>query len=179
MKPETVSHPDDEPVEVVDAAGRPMAVVSAGEAHRQFLPHKAVLALFFDREARLILEKRDALAQAYPGRWDLPGRAHVWPGEAFFDVAHRLGETLFPGRCEELLSSLSLPASRETSFEALCVFRCRLAATSLVALESAPAEKREFLAVNAGEMAALAADFRELFAPGVIDALHKGWLFGE
>jgi len=178
MNLETAFNPDDEPVEVLDTTGRALAVVSAGAAHRQLLPHKAVLVLFFDRQGRLILEKRDGDAQAYPGRWDLPGRAHVRPGEAFLDAANRLAQTLFPGRCEALAPVRALPAARETFFEVLCIFRCRVAEISLSALESALAQKQELLAVNADEMAALAAEFRELLTPMVIDAAQNGWLFG-
>jgi len=174
---ETTLSYDDEPVEIVDAAGRPLAVIPAAAAHRQSLPHKAVLALFFDRETRIVLTKRKPSAQAYPGRWDLPGRGHVRPGEAFLDAAKRLAEPLFPGRCGQFRFACALPATRDTAFEALCVFCCRLAEIPLT-LESLP-PKEELLAVNADEMTALAADFRELFTPEVVNAFESGWLFDD
>jgi len=150
-------------------------MVSAGEAHRQSLPHRAVLVLFLDLEARIILGRRAAFAPAYPGRWDLPGRGHARPGEAFLDAALRVGQALFPGRCGRFRFAYAVAATRDTAFETLHVFWCRLTEISL-ALESLP-QKEEFLAVNADEMTALAADFRELLTPEVIDAFEYGRLF--
>lgn len=161
---------DDAPVEVVDAAGRPLAVLPAGEAHRQSLPHRAALVLFFDTSGRLLLEKRPRDCGLYPGRWDTPARGHIRPGEAAQDAARRLADAARPGLAGQAVASAVLEPSASTGFEVLSVFRCRVA--------SYPPGDSE-MAVSGAELAALMQDFRELFTPGLVHAHESGALFRE
>jgi isopentenyl-diphosphate Delta-isomerase len=158
-----------EPVEVVDVSGRLLGVVSAAEAHRQSLPHRAVLVLFFNRCGKLLLGKRPKTAASFPGRWDLTARGHIVPGEASLDTAKRLADSEFPGINGLPFLSCQLTASVGTDFEALTVYKYRV--DSGYGLPGG-----ELLEVSTEELLALAQDFRELFAPAVIYALEKGIL---
>lgn len=160
---------DDDPVEVVDARGRVLAVVAASEAHRQCLPHRAALVLFFDGQNKLLLTKRPKTSAVYPERWDLTARGHLRPGEASLDAARRLVEAQHPGQGGLPVALCQLPPTQATGFEALSVFRFRVEIAAL---------SRDALSVSREELAALSDDFRELFAPTVIDALENGMLFG-
>jgi len=158
----------DAPVEVVDAHGRALAVVPASEAHRQSLPHRAAQVLFFDSGGKLLLEKRPSDAPAFPGRWDVTARDHIRPGEAAMDAARRLAEALYPGQTGQMTYLRPVDPTPGTGFEAVQVFRCRVAGVP---------SGREVLAVSREELEALAQDFRELFAPGVIHAVENRSIF--
>lgn len=155
-------------VEVVDHSGRPLAVVAAAEAHRQSLPHRAVLVLFFDRQGRLILTKRSKDAGLFAGRWELPARDHIRPGEATEDTARRLAEALFPRQGGVPILQASLPAGESTDYEALTVFRYNVTCDDRSA---------ELLQASREELDALADEYRELFTPSAIYALKQGILF--
>jgi len=170
-------HPDAEPVEVVDGQGRLLAVVSASEAHRQSLPHRAALVLFFSREGKLVLGKRPSSSAAYPGRFDLTTRGHLRPGEAALDAARRLVEEGRPGLGGLPVRQCLLAPSQTTGFEAVEVFRFRLMEAQGPMAGHGEPEALEALEVGREELAALAEDFRELFAPGVIEAFEAGMLF--
>lgn len=158
-----------EPVEVVDVSGRLLAIVSASEAHRQSLPHRAALVLFFNRDGKLLLGKRSKAAVSFPGRWDLTARGHIMPDEASLDTAKRLVDKEFPGMGGLPFFSCRLSPSLGTDFEALTVYKYRVDSGS-------GSSGGELLAVSAEELSALAQDFRELFAPAVIYALETGVL---
>ncbi len=161
---------DAQPVEIVDDRGRLLAVVSAGEAHRQSLPHRSVLVLFVDREQKVLLAKRPKDAPVFPSRWDLPARGHLQPGEAHFDAARRLADSLFPAQGGLPAFQARLSPTERSDFEALAVYRYP------VGFKNDPSE-RNILAVSHEELAVLAADFRELLTPAVVQAFEAGILF--
>jgi len=157
-------------VEVVDARGRPLAVVSAWEAHRQSLPHKAALVVFRHGRDGVVLGRRPAGSPVFPGRWDLTARGHVRPGEAVRDAARRLADEAMPGLAGPPLFQAVLPPGPGNGHEALSVFRC--------ALREAPAVgETQSLTVNREELEHLVMEFRELLAPEVVQALESGVLF--
>lgn len=172
MTPEkTQPAADSEPVEVVDPSGRLLAIVSAGEAHRQSLAHRAVLVLVYGGPERIVLGKRPKNARAYPGRWELPVRGHRQPGEAAPDAAHRLAEARYPGLGGAYhVRSSQIPASETTGFEDIAVFRCMA--------HMRPENPDTTLAVNRDELAALVQGYRELLVPELVDAFESGLLFG-
>ncbi len=157
-------------VEVVDHDGNLLAVIPASEAHRQSLPHRAALTLLFDKLGRLALTRRPQTEALYPGRWELPARGHILPGEAASDAARRLAEGRFPQGLGPLTPQSALKAGEDTAFEALKVFRCTL---------HSDGDDEELLLVSREELSVLSDDHRELFAPWVVYALKEGVLFPE
>jgi isopentenyldiphosphate isomerase len=100
--------PGDEPVDALDAAGRPVGVVSRREMRARRLPHRAVYVLVFNRRGELFIHLRTADKDVYPAHWDVAIGGVLGAGESFDGAARReareeLGvdvdpERLFPFR---------------------------------------------------------------------------------
>ena len=80
----------DESVEVLDGEGRAVAVVTRGELRRGNLRHRAVYALVVDTgRRRLLVHRRAAWKDVYPGRWDVAFGGVVRAGERAAETARR------------------------------------------------------------------------------------------
>ena len=89
----------DESVEVLDGEGRSVAVVTRGELRRGNLRHRAVYVLVVDlggdshpaplRRRRLLVHRRAAWKDVYPGRWDVAFGGVVQAGESADETARR------------------------------------------------------------------------------------------
>jgi isopentenyldiphosphate isomerase len=97
--------PADELVEVVDDAGRPVAVVSRREMRARRLPHRSVYVLVFNRRGELFIHLRTPTKDVYPGHWDVAIGGVLAVGETF-DVAAR----------RELVEELGVEAPLEALF---------------------------------------------------------------
>ena len=95
-------------VELVDRAGAPVGVCSVAEAHTP--PgqlHRAFSVLLFDRDGRVLLQRRARVKSRFAGRWTNTCCSHPAPGENLVDSARRrldeeLGLALGPGSLREL-----------------------------------------------------------------------------
>jgi len=97
---------DRELVDVIDDAGRTVAVVTRQEMRRQRLPHRCVYVLVFNRQGELFLHLRTPTKDIYPSHWDVAMGGVLAAGEGFDEgarreVAEELGidtrpEALFP-----------------------------------------------------------------------------------
>ena len=106
-----MSAPGDEPVDLLDDAGRTIGVVSRREMRARRLPHRCCYVLVFDRAGRLFVHLRTATKDVYPSHWDVAIGGVVAAGETFDQGAQRetaeeLGvaaplEALFPLRFED------------------------------------------------------------------------------
>ncbi len=102
----------DERVDVIDDAGRTVAVVTRQEMRRRRLPHRCTYILVFDRAGRLFVHLRTPTKDVFPNHWDVAVGGVLAAGESFADGAHRevreeLGvdgtlEELFPFRYEDV-----------------------------------------------------------------------------
>jgi len=81
--------PGDEPVDVLDAAGRPVGVVSRREMRARRLPHRAVYVLVFNRRGDLFIHLRTADKDVYPAHWDVAIGGVLAAGESFDAAARR------------------------------------------------------------------------------------------
>jgi 8-oxo-dGTP pyrophosphatase MutT (NUDIX family) len=79
----------DESVEVLDGEGRSVAVVTRGELRRGNLRHRAVYVLVLDSGGRLLVHRRAAWKDVYPGRWDVAFGGVVRAGEGAGETARR------------------------------------------------------------------------------------------
>ena len=104
-----MSHqPGEELVDVVDDAGRAVAVVPRREVRARRLPHRVAYVLVFNRRGELLIHLRTPRKDVYPAHWDVAVGGVLAAGESFEvgagrELAEELGvsaplEPLFPVR---------------------------------------------------------------------------------
>ena len=116
--PEEIFDVVNERDEVIDQLAR-------AEVHRQGLRHRAVHVLIYNSKGEIFLQKRSALKDTFPERWDSSAAGHLHPGEAYDacalrEVHEELGFTL-PCVPERILR---IDACDETGQEFVWVYRC-------------------------------------------------------
>lgn len=173
----TAKAPDTpELVDIVDQNDRPVMVMPLGEAHRQALPHRAVLVLVYDKQGRLYLQKRGPHKNLYPNRYDLSATGHVRAGESRQKAAAReLQEEL--GLVAKTLTQLdAVPASEQTGNEFITLFSAgRLAETP----RPNPEEVAGGMFVDRAELDALVRNYRDCLTAGLVYFFEAGKLFAE
>jgi isopentenyldiphosphate isomerase len=81
--------PGDELVDVVDAEDRVVATVTRREMRARRLRHRAVFVVVNDRAGRLLVHRRSAGKDLWPGRWDVAVGGVVAAGESWDAAARR------------------------------------------------------------------------------------------
>jgi len=107
----TPRDPGDEPVDVVDEAGRTVAVVTRRDMRTRALPHRSTYILVFNRRGELFVHLRTASKDVYPSHWDACVGGVLAAGEDFGagaarELSEELGvsaplEPLFPFRWDD------------------------------------------------------------------------------
>jgi len=69
--------------------GRPRGIAARAEVHRRGLWHRAANVLLFDSDGCLILQRRAATKDVWPGAWDVSVGEHLRFGETFHAAASR------------------------------------------------------------------------------------------
>lgn len=87
--PDSQARPDRNWVEIVDAAGKPLAVLDLAEATRQALPFRAVAVLTYSANHKLFLRKRKWDSEIYPGLYDISVLTPTRPNESSQEAAGR------------------------------------------------------------------------------------------
>lgn len=151
-----------QPVEILDASRRVVAVLPVTDAVRQKLCHRVVVVLLFDDLGRLTLRRRLDTPGGRTGRWDVPVRGPVLAGEAILDAATRSLHAELDIHVERLRPVLELPAQPENNNEFLHVFS--LTRTEPVVYGGQDRESGEYR-FSAEELSCLLRDFRELVSP--------------
>jgi isopentenyldiphosphate isomerase len=82
-------NPADELVDVIDAAGHTIGVVTRREMRARRLPHRCTYVLVFNRAGELFVHLRTAAKDVYPSHWDVCIGGVVIAGEAFAEGARR------------------------------------------------------------------------------------------
>jgi 8-oxo-dGTP pyrophosphatase MutT (NUDIX family) len=107
-----MSHdPGAELVDIVDDAGRTVAVVTRREMRARRLPHRSVYLLVFNSAGEIFIHLRTPTKDVNPSYWDVCVGGVVAAGESFDESAQREGqeeigvtlspEPLFPFRYED------------------------------------------------------------------------------
>src|SRR5947209_7709294 len=78
-------NPGDELVDVVDAAGNTIGVVTRRVMRGQRLPHRCVYLLVFNARGELFIHQRTAAKDVFPSYWDVAIGGVLGAGEAFDD----------------------------------------------------------------------------------------------
>jgi isopentenyl-diphosphate delta-isomerase type 1 len=80
----------DEFFEIVDAEDRVIGRALRSECHgNPQLIHRVAHVLVFDRQGRLLLQKRSMNKDVQPGKWDTSVGGHLDPGETYAAAAKR------------------------------------------------------------------------------------------
>ena len=70
-------------VDVIDAAGRTVGVVSRREMRANRLPHRCTYVLVFNSRGQLFIHLRTAIKDVYPSYWDICVGGVLAAGETF------------------------------------------------------------------------------------------------
>lgn len=81
-----------ESVAIVDHRNQVIGAVPRHEMRARRLPHRATFILVFDPEGRLLVQKRTATKDLYPGYFDLAAGGVVLEGESYDASAEREAE---------------------------------------------------------------------------------------
>lgn len=79
----------DEIVTIVDATNRPVGDQPRRLMRERNLPHRATYIFVFDLEGRVLVQRRTATKDLYPGYYDLAAGGVVAAGESFEACAER------------------------------------------------------------------------------------------
>ncbi|MBS1114532.1 MAG: nudix hydrolase 3 [Nitrospirae bacterium] len=90
MKNANILSDGDELLEIVDRNGKVRGLAKRSEIHgNPSFIHRVVHVLVFDKEERLLLQKRSQNKDIAPGKWDTSVGGHVHPREDILDAARR------------------------------------------------------------------------------------------
>ena len=76
-------------VTVVDGENRPVAELPRHRVRSENLPHRATFIFVFDRRGRVLVQRRTAIKDVYPGHYDLAAGGVVAAGESYEECAER------------------------------------------------------------------------------------------
>ena len=74
---------DDELVDIIDAAGHTIAVVTRREMRARKLPHRCTYVLVFNARGELFIHQRTAIKDVFPSYWDVCIGGVLTAGETF------------------------------------------------------------------------------------------------
>lgn len=75
--------------ETFDDDGNPTGLVPRSRVHREGHWHRAANVFLFRSDGRLLLQRRRATKDVWPGAWDLSAAEHLKPGESYLQGALR------------------------------------------------------------------------------------------
>jgi isopentenyldiphosphate isomerase len=79
----------EEQFETFDEDGNPADLVPRSRVHREGLWHRAANVFLFRTDGCLLLQRRQADKDVWPGAWDLSAAEHLKPGETYEEAALR------------------------------------------------------------------------------------------
>jgi len=75
--------------DIIDDNDNVIGQAARSDVHRSGLLHRGVHLLLFDREGRLLIQKRSADRKQYASLWDCSVSEHVKAGESYLEAAMR------------------------------------------------------------------------------------------
>jgi 16S rRNA (adenine1518-N6/adenine1519-N6)-dimethyltransferase len=112
----------EEMFDVVDAEDRVIGRLPRSLVHARKLLHRAVSIFVFNTRGQLLVHKRSAMKDEFPGRYTSSASGHVSAGETYDQCAPReLREEL--GLTAPLEFLIKFPAGPETAYEHTALYR--------------------------------------------------------
>ncbi|WP_051617284.1 NUDIX hydrolase [Desulfonatronovibrio hydrogenovorans] len=161
-------------IEAVDSSNRPLAVLPRAEVHRQGLFHRTVIVLVYDRDHRLLIQKRHRSKSLYPGRWDLSATGHLKAGESATDGAMRELREEVGVAPKALRLATIINGSSETNFEFIYLFN---AGRVKFSPSPNPEEVEETMFIDRDDMESLVSEFPDILTPGLVYFWRRQLLF--
>eukprot|EP00879_Flechtneria_rotunda_P002711 GHRR01002917.1.p1 GENE.GHRR01002917.1~~GHRR01002917.1.p1 ORF type:complete len:204 (+),score=68.94 GHRR01002917.1:336-947(+) len=87
--PPSQADPAAECFDIYDDNGNFLGTEARSIVHTQGLLHKAVYCFVFDKQQRLLIQRRSSKKMIGPNQWDLSVAEHLSPGESFRAAAQR------------------------------------------------------------------------------------------
>lgn len=122
--PPTTDNPD-EIFDLIDGADRVIGRVRRGDAHRNpALLHRSVQVLVFDDAGRVLLQRRSATKDLFPGYYCASASGHVISGDDYAETARReIEEELSISLEVRFIEKVMVASAFETEMTALFVAR--------------------------------------------------------
>lgn len=122
--PSTTDDPD-ELFDLIDREDRVIGQVRRGDAHRNpALLHRSVQVLVFDDAGRVLLQRRSATKDLFPGYYCASASGHVMSGDDYADTARReIEEELGVSLTARFIEKVLVASAFETELTALFVAR--------------------------------------------------------
>ncbi|MCA1742574.1 MAG: NUDIX domain-containing protein [Desulfonatronovibrio sp.] len=174
-KTKKIKHPHKtEYLEVMDATNRPLSIMPRLEVHRQGLFHRSVIALAYDSNYRLLLQKRTKNRTIYPGRWDLSATGHAAVGESTLESAMReLKEEV--GIVPTALKLVTvINGSSNTNFEFIYLYS---AGRRIGVPIPNPEEVEDIIFVSKEDLGSMVREFPDILTPGLVYLWERDFLF--
>jgi isopentenyl-diphosphate delta-isomerase type 1 len=76
-------------LEIFDDGGQMLGLRSRERVHSSGAWHRAVNVVLFRSDGKLLLQRRSARKDVYPGAWDLSVAEHLETGESYLEAAYR------------------------------------------------------------------------------------------
>ena len=115
----------DEWFDIVDEDNRVIGRERRGIVHKRKLLHRAVHVIVQRANGQIFLQKRSMGKDTNPGRWDSSSSGHLDSGEDYESAARRELQEELGIETDRIEEIGSLPASRETGYEFVRVYRTR------------------------------------------------------
>ena len=151
--------------DIVDERDCVIGAAPRRDVHARGLRHRAVHVLVLDAAGRVLLQRRSAIKDTFPGVWDSSASGHLGRGEDYDAGAVReLTEELGIVPAEAPARLARIEACEETGREFVWIYRCRYDG----ALQPDPQEISEVAWRSPAEVDAWMAARPEDFAPSFV-----------
>jgi 16S rRNA (adenine1518-N6/adenine1519-N6)-dimethyltransferase len=156
---------DGEIFDVVDEADTVIGQATRAEVHQRDLLHRAVHIFAYNKRGELLLQKRSALKDRHPGKWDSSVSGHLDAGESYEAAARREMDEEMGIRDGEIEEIARIPPSEATGWEHIRLFRTHFDGTP----RFPAAEVDATLSMSVAELDAWVSACPSDFAPGFIE----------
>jgi 16S rRNA (adenine1518-N6/adenine1519-N6)-dimethyltransferase len=119
-----LSAPNEELLIVVDKHNKIIGSASRAQCHKEGLIHRSVAVAVHNRKGEILLQKRAATKDLYPGKITLSATGHVEAGESYTEAANRELQEELGMTCEVNFKGTIPALSISNDREFVALFSC-------------------------------------------------------